>query len=275
MQPVMRYETIYGANVPTPQPHQCKAHNDTVLHCAVLYYSAVMFNRQYLMCCTLHVHSRCTTAVLGKILLLDFVLISLQSTLSSLFISVTIVRYVWKRVTILINIISDIILIVRCHHHHHHPHFRFLLRFLERGMFASQRCLPSSSAQSSRAVPLTDDEDDCALHAVCSAHIVHMPITLQKSCIFLPSDKGKIQNWNLSVVFQNCGIPPQRQLFQIFTQSIAMQCIDSIDVTSFTLKLIKQYQCKWCNKILIDANWMLNVHMFQFSNVQIFKCSDV
>ena len=48
-------------------------------------------------------------------------------------------------------------------------------------------------------------------------------------------------------------------------------------------KSLKQYQCNWYHKMEIDADWMLNVPMFQcsnvpmfqWSNVQIFKCSIV
>ena len=38
---------------------------------------------------------------------------------------------------------------------------------------------------------------------------------------------------------------------------------------------LKQYQCNWCHKMLIDADWMSNVPMFQFSNVSMFQCSQV
>ena len=43
-------------------------------------------------------------------------------------------------------------------------------------------------------------------------------------------------------------------LFLIFTQSIY-----AIDVTRVTLscsKLLKQYHCNWCHKMLIDASWI-------------------
>ena len=40
-------------------------------------------------------------------------------------------------------------------------------------------------------------------------------------------------------------------------------------------KSLKQYQCNWSHKMLIDADWMSNVQMFKCSNVQILKCSNV
>ena len=36
-------------------------------------------------------------------------------------------------------------------------------------------------------------------------------------------------------------------------------------------KSLKQYQCNWCHKMHIDAVWMSNVPMFQYSNVFFFS----
>ena len=40
-------------------------------------------------------------------------------------------------------------------------------------------------------------------------------------------------------------------------------------------KSLKQCQCNWGHKMLIDADWMLNVQMFKCSNVPRFQCSNV
>ena len=34
---------------------------------------------------------------------------------------------------------------------------------------------------------------------------------------------------------------------------------------------LKEYQCNWCHKLLIDANWISNVPIFQCSNVFFFS----
>ena len=61
-----------------------------------------------------------------------------------------------------------------------------------------------------------------------------------------------------------------RTIFLIFVQSI-----DAIDVIKCHSKLLKQYQCNRCHMMLIGANRMSNVQMFQYSNVPIFQCSNV
>ena len=40
-------------------------------------------------------------------------------------------------------------------------------------------------------------------------------------------------------------------------------------------KSLKQYQCNWCHKMQIDADWMSNVPMFKCSNVPMIQCSNV
>ena len=51
--------------------------------------------------------------------------------------------------------------------------------------------------------------------------------------------------------------------------------LENINIDKCHSKLFTQDQCNWCHKMLIDANWMLNVQMFQCSNVSIFQWSNV
>ena len=62
-----------------------------------------------------------------------------------------------------------------------------------------------------------------------------------------------------------------RQLFQIFTQSL----MQLMFVYTCRSKSLKQYQCNWSHKMLFDADWKLNVQIFQCSNAPMFQCSKV
>ena len=43
----------------------------------------------------------------------------------------------------------------------------------------------------------------------------------------------------------------------------------------YHFRSLKQYQCDWYHKMLINADWMLNVQMSKYSNVQVFKWPNV
>ena len=65
-------------------------------------------------------------------------------------------------------------------------------------------------------------------------------------------------------------------VMMVYLISIHTQFIDAINwCYKCHSKSLKQYQCNWCHKMKIDADWMSNVHMFQCSNVPMIQCSNV